>query len=152
MARRTVKICLVHWVAPAEQRFHHEQQLKQRLRDYIHTSDAKESSKINEEKVNLRIHVEKSRGRTYAIPKTETEIIIYHIWDLGFSGTNIANIYRTNRETKEMFDDHEQDTPALATGLSGILDAFKNRTGTWDTMAEHGLYPEDDSEDVEEEF
>ncbi|KAF8534891.1 hypothetical protein BDD12DRAFT_894799 [Trichophaea hybrida] len=66
--------------------------------------------------------------------------------------TKVANIYRTNRVTKEIFEDEVQDVPALATRLSGLLDAFKNHTGAWDSMAEHGLYPEDDGEAVEEEL
>ncbi|KAF8533789.1 hypothetical protein BDD12DRAFT_897798 [Trichophaea hybrida] len=178
MAKGTVK--LVHSVAPAEQLSRHEQQLRKRIRDNILTTAANEGTEIDEEEVKRRIYLEESRGRTYAITKTETDIIIHHIWDLGLSGfgdkrkmeklflecalepgaiarrdkitTKVANIHRTYRETKEMFEDDEQDVPALATRLSGLLDAFKNRTGAWDAMAEHGLYPEDDGEGVEEEL
>ncbi|KAF8533176.1 hypothetical protein BDD12DRAFT_900058 [Trichophaea hybrida] len=178
MAKGTVK--LFHSVAPAEQISHHKQQLRKRIQDYILTTAAKEGSEIDEEKVKRRIYLEESRGRTYASTKTETDIIIHHVWDLGLSGvddkrkmeklfwecalepgaiarrdkitTKVANIYRTYRKTKEMFKPNEEDVPALATHHSGFLDPFKNRTGAWDAMAEYGLYPENDGEGVEEEL
>ncbi|KAF8542337.1 hypothetical protein BDD12DRAFT_876817 [Trichophaea hybrida] len=158
MAKGTVK--LVHSVAPSEQLSRHEQQLRKRIRDYILTTATNEGTEIDEEQVQCRIYLEESRGRTYTIPKTETDIIIHHLLECALEPgaiarrdkitTKVANIYRTYRETKEMFEDDEQDVPALATRLSGLLDAFKNRAGAWDAMAEHGLYPEDDGEGVEE--
>jgi hypothetical protein len=66
--------------------------------------------------------------------------------------TKVANIYHTYRRTKQMFEDDEQDVPALATHFSGVLDALKNCTGAWDVMAEYGLYPENDGKGVEEEL
>ncbi|KAF8535657.1 hypothetical protein BDD12DRAFT_808395 [Trichophaea hybrida] len=141
MAEGTVK--LVHSVATAEQLSRHEQQLRKQIRDYILTTAANDGTEIDEEKVKCRIYLEESSGRTYAITETETDIIIHHVWDVGLSGvgdkrkmeklflecalepgaiarrdkitTKVANIYRTYRETKEMFENDEQDVPALAT-------------------------------------
>ncbi|KAF8542792.1 hypothetical protein BDD12DRAFT_802554 [Trichophaea hybrida] len=165
MAKGTVKgfanrwiyrIRVVHSVAPAKQLSCHEQQLKKQIQDNIFTPAANEGTENDEEEVKRRIYLEESSGRTYAITKTETDIIIHHVWDLGLSGvgnkrkmerlflewalepgtiarrdkitTKVTNIYRTYCETKEMFGDDEQDVPALATCLSDLLDAFKNRT------------------------
>ncbi|KAF8534836.1 hypothetical protein BDD12DRAFT_894905 [Trichophaea hybrida] len=155
MAKGTVK--RVHSVAPAEHFSHHEQQLSMRIRDYILSTPANNGTEIDEEEVKRRIYLEQSTGRTYAITTTQTNIIIHHVWDHGLSSigvkremeklfleyalepgaitrcdkitTKVANIYRTYRETKEMFEDDEQDVPTLTTCLSGVVDSFKNRTG-----------------------
>ncbi|KAF8542444.1 hypothetical protein BDD12DRAFT_802893 [Trichophaea hybrida] len=139
MAKGTVK--LVHSVAPAEQLSRHEQQLRKRIRDYILTTAANDGTEIDRRK-------QKKDGKLFLECALEPGAIARR----DKITTKVANIYRTYRETKEMFEDDEQDVPALATRLSGLLDAFKNRTGAWDAMAEHGLYPEDDGEGVEEEL
>ncbi|KAF8544233.1 hypothetical protein BDD12DRAFT_873314 [Trichophaea hybrida] len=66
--------------------------------------------------------------------------------------TKVTYIYHTYCKAKEMFEDNEQHKSKLATYLSGHLNAFMNGTGVWDAMAEHGLYPENDGEGVEEEL
>ncbi|KAF8532769.1 hypothetical protein BDD12DRAFT_901844 [Trichophaea hybrida] len=157
----------------------HDQPLRKRIHDNILTTAVNEGTEIDEEEVKCRMYLEDSRGRTYAFTITETDII-HHVWDHGLSGVadkrhmgklileyalargaiarsdkitrKVANIYRTYHEMKEMFEDYEQDVPALATHLSGLLDSFKNRTCAWDAMAEHGFYPEDDGGGVGEEL
>ncbi|KAF8539109.1 hypothetical protein BDD12DRAFT_883241 [Trichophaea hybrida] len=110
-------------------------------------STANDGTEIDEKKVKQRIYLKESRETTYAITETETNIIIHRIWYLGLS---VANIHRTYRETEEMIENNQQVVPILTTCFSGILDAFMNHTGAWDAVAEHGLYPENHCEDVEE--
>ncbi|KAF8533229.1 hypothetical protein BDD12DRAFT_810354 [Trichophaea hybrida] len=164
MAKDTVKI--VHSVAPAEQLFHHEQQLKKGIQTIL-----------TQPLQTMVLKSMRKKGRTYAITKTETDLVIHHIWDLGFNSvgdkrkmeklflecslepgaivrrdkitTKVTTIYRTHRETNDMCENYEQDVPAFAIRLSGHLDTFKNSTHAWDALAEHGLYPEDDREGVE---
>ncbi|KAF8542148.1 hypothetical protein BDD12DRAFT_803127 [Trichophaea hybrida] len=118
--------------------------------------------------VKHRIYLEESRGRTYTSTKPETNIIIHHMWNLGLSNIGdkgqmgklflectweSGTIARYNKiTTKKMFQDNEQDVLASVRHLLVCLNAFKNYTGVWGTMAEHSLYPENDSEGVEEEL
>ncbi|KAF8533649.1 hypothetical protein BDD12DRAFT_898303 [Trichophaea hybrida] len=129
MAKGTVK--LVHSVAPAEQLSRHKQQLSKRIRDYILTTATNDGTEIDEEEVKHKRYHHPSRLGSWLErrwrQKKDGDTILECALEPGAIArrdkitTKIANIYRTYRETKEMFEDDENDVSALATRLSGLL-------------------------------
>jgi hypothetical protein len=58
----------------------------QQIRVNILTTATNKGTEINEQNVKHRVYLEVSRGRIYDITKTETDIIIHQVWDLGLRG------------------------------------------------------------------
>ncbi|KAF8538279.1 hypothetical protein BDD12DRAFT_806249 [Trichophaea hybrida] len=61
------------------------EQLRMRIRADILTTATNQDTEIDVQQVKGRIYLEESTGRTYAITKTETNIIINPVWYFGQS-------------------------------------------------------------------
>ena len=53
--------------------------------------------------------------------------------------TKVNNVYRTYRETKEMFQDEAQGVEDLAERLFRLLDCIKYREGAQEALAPYGI-------------
>jgi hypothetical protein len=53
-------------------------------------------------------------------------------------------LYRTYREVLEMFEDKNIDVKVLVKRLNHLFEPLRTRTGVWEAMEEHGLFPEED--------
>jgi len=53
--------------------------------------------------------------------------------------TKVHNVYRTYRETKEMFLDETQEVQDLAERLFKLLGRFKQRDGALEALASYGI-------------
>lgn len=61
--------------------------------------------------------------------------------------TKVHNVYRTYRETKEMFSDEDQDVADLAERLSRLLNCFKDREGAQEALASFGILMQAEEDD-----
>ena len=52
----------------------------------------------------------------------------------------VANMYRTYRETREIFQDESQAVKKLAAHLRKLLNCFKQRAGALEALEARGVY------------
>ena len=61
--------------------------------------------------------------------------------------TKVHNIYRTFRETKQMFEDQDQPVEDLAHRIYTLLCSFKDRDGGAEALAAYGIIVDNSEEE-----